>query len=76
MFSNVKADANTKLASLEYKPGSPTLFLPYGRNPLTVGRRALPAPTIDSNRKTLLDSSFDSFNLYTISLLGSKYVVK
>jgi hypothetical protein len=37
------------------------LFLPYGRNPLTVGRRALPAPTIDSNRKTLLDSSFDSF---------------
>lgn len=61
MFSNVKADANTKLASLDYKPGSPTMFLPYGRSPLTVGRRALPAPTIDSNRKTLLDSSFDSF---------------
>lgn len=61
MFSQVKADANTKLASLEYKPGSPSLFLPYGRNPNTVGRRSLPAPNIDKNRKTGLDMSFDSF---------------
>ena len=60
-FSHVKADAVTKLADPDAYQKTPTAFMADGRNPATVGRRAIQAPTINSGKKTTLDSAFDSF---------------
>ena len=61
MFSQVKADAVTKLADPDANVRTPTPFIADGRNPLTVGRRALQAPSINSSKKTALDGAFETF---------------
>lgn len=59
VFSQVKADANTKFYSPSANAQAPSLFVPYGRNPNTVGRRALTLPKI--NKKTVADQGFEHF---------------
>lgn len=59
VFSQVKADANTKFYSPTANNHNPSAFVPYGRNPYTVGRRAIDGP-INRNH-TAGDRAFEHF---------------